>query len=165
MQLHLLLLLFCFQYVSARNINIDVAAPWPRHSTSFVLELSEFLFDHSPNSFWQYVEKMCLYSEDVDGVLSVNSESNESDRDRIQKVDSIALAAANEIVQPTMRTLMQTMVNNCFIYKFILSVCIYIHIFMYFNLHFIFSCKETIVTFIYTLPCLIYNEMIVTSYQ
>lgn len=130
-QLHLLLLLYCFQYVSARNINIDVAAPWPRHSTSFVLELSEFLFDHSPNSFWQYVEKICLHSEDVDGVLSVNSESNESDRERIQKVDSIALAAANEIVQPTMRTLMQTMVKNRPIYMLILSVYVYIYIFIY----------------------------------
>ena len=67
---------------------------------------------------------MCLYSEDVDGVLSVNSERNESDRDKIQKVDSIALAAANEIVQPTMRTLMQTMVNNCFTFMLMLSVCI-----------------------------------------
>ena len=155
MQFYLLLLLFCFQCVSARNINIDVAAPWPRHSTSFVLELSEFLFDHSPNSFWQYVEKICLYSDDVDGVLSVNSESYESDRDRILKVDSIALAAANEIVQPTMRTLMQTMVKNRPIYMLMYNIYMNVYLFLYFHLHFIFSCDETNVPFIYTLFCLV----------
>jgi predicted regulator of Ras-like GTPase activity (Roadblock/LC7/MglB family) len=83
---------------------------------------------------------MCLYSEDVDGVLSVNSESNESDRDRIQKVDSLALAAANEIVQPTMRTLMQTMVKNHSVRLLILSVCISIYVLIYFYMHFIFLC-------------------------
>lgn len=155
MQFYLLLLLFCFQCVSARNINIDVAAPWPRHSTSFVLELSEFLFDHSPNSFWQYVEKICLHSDDVDGVLSVNSESYESDRDRILKVDSIALAAANEIVQPTMRTLMQTMVKNRPIYMLMYNIYMNVYLFLYFHLHFIFSCDETNVPFIYTLFCLV----------
>ena len=109
--MYLLLAFFCLQSVSGRNIKIDVGAPWPRYSTSYVLELSEFLFDHSPNSFWQYVEKICLHSDKIDNVLSVSSDSNQSDRDKIEEIDSLALAVAKEIVQPTMHTLMQTMVR------------------------------------------------------
>ena len=110
--MHLLLVLLCLQYATGRNIKIDVGAPWPRYSTSYVLELSEFLFDHSPNSFWQFVDKICLHSDNIDNVLSVSSDSNQSDRDKIEEIDSLAFAAASEIVQPAMHTLMQTMVKN-----------------------------------------------------
>lgn len=110
--IHFFFVLFCLQSACGRNIKIDVGAPWPRYSTSYVLELSEFLFDHSQNSFWKYVEKICLHSDKIDSVLSLNSESSQSDRDKIEEIDALALKVASEIVQPSMHTLMQTMVRS-----------------------------------------------------
>lgn len=55
---------------------------------------------------------MCLHSDKIDNVLSVSSDSNQSDRDKIEEIDSLAFTVAKEIVQPSMHTLMQTMVRN-----------------------------------------------------
>jgi hypothetical protein len=65
-------LLFLVQLIAlssqcgARNINVEIGASWPEYSTSYILELSEFLFDQSPASYWGYVDSMCLISEKVD---------------------------------------------------------------------------------------------------
>lgn len=106
--------LLSVQLSAARNINIDVEAQWPRHSTSFVLELSEFLSDQSPVSYWSYVDKMCLNSAKVDDVLSISSvQSDEGDAAKLQELDSFAFATASEIVSTSMHSLMKTMVQFC----------------------------------------------------
>lgn len=108
--------LLSVQLSAARNINIDVEAQWPRHSTSFVLELSEFLSDQSPASYWSYVDKMCFNSAKVDDMLSVSSsQSNEGEgcAAKLQELDSFAYAIASEIVSTSMHSLMRTMVRFC----------------------------------------------------
>jgi hypothetical protein len=106
--------LLSVQLSAARNINIDVEAQWPRHSTSFVLELSEFLSDQSPASYWSYVDKMCLNTAKVDDVLSISSaQSNENDAAKLHDLDSFAFATASEIVSTSMHSLMRTMVRFC----------------------------------------------------
>ena len=103
--------LLSIQLAIARNINIDVEAQWPRYSTSFVLELSEFLSDQSPASYWSYVDKMCLNSAKVDEVLSISSvQSNDGDAAKLHDLDSFAFTTASEIVSPSMHSLMKTMV-------------------------------------------------------
>lgn len=43
----------------SRSVEIDVQAPWERHSLSFISELSEFLHDQQPRLFWQFADGMC----------------------------------------------------------------------------------------------------------
>ena len=111
--MRLLALLLLLQQVAARNINIDVGAQWPRYSTSFVLELSEFLSDQSPKSFWSYVDGMCLLSSEIDEAITITAENSDESTDvKLQKLNTLAYSAASEIVQPSMHPLMKTMVST-----------------------------------------------------
>ena len=110
--MRILAVLLLLQLAAARNINIDVGAQWPRYSTSFVLELSEFLSDQSPKSFWSYVNDMCLLNSELDEAVSITAEnSDETTHTKLQKLNALAYAAASKIVQPLMHPLMKTMVS------------------------------------------------------
>ena len=106
------------QLCKARNINIDVGAQWPRYSTSYVLELSEFLFDLSPSSFWEYVDSMCTHSIQIDDVISMSPENDPVNiAKKVKELDSVALLSASEIAfkkipLSTVRSLVQTMVST-----------------------------------------------------
>lgn len=111
--MRLLAVLLLLQHVAARNINIDVGAHWPRYSTSFVLELSEFLSVQSPKSFWSYVDDMCLLSFELDEAVTITAENSDLSTDvKLQKLNALAYAAASKIVQPLMHPLMRTMVSS-----------------------------------------------------
>lgn len=113
--MRLLAVLLLLQHVAARNINIDVGAHWPRYSTSFVLELSEFLSDQSPKSFWSYVDDMCLLSFELDEAVTITAENSDLSTDvKLQKLNALAYAAASKIIQPLMHPLMRTMVSSRF---------------------------------------------------
>jgi len=43
----------------ARQVNVDVSAPWPRYEASFAAEISEFLAHESPELFWKYTNLLC----------------------------------------------------------------------------------------------------------
>ena len=102
----------------ARNINIDVSAQWPRYSTSFMLELSEFLFDLRPKLFWDFVDDMCSHSAIIDDVITASRENvlSEKKYDKQHELESVALSSAIKIAYaemplPAMGSLMNTMVN------------------------------------------------------
>lgn len=106
------------QLSNARNINIDVGAQWPRYSTSYLLELSEFLSDLSSESFWEYVDSMCAHSVQIDDVIAISSESaDENNRNKVMELESVSLLSATEIARkkiplPAVRSLVHTMVST-----------------------------------------------------
>ena len=113
------------QLNEARNINIDVSAEWPRYSTSFMLELSEFLFDLRPKLFWDYVNEMCSHSATIDDVIVTSTENvlSEKKYEKLHELESVALSSAvniaySEMPLPAMGSLMNTMVKfhyiNCY---------------------------------------------------
>ena len=115
-----ILLIFVFQLAAGRNVDIQVGAQWPEHSSSFILELSEFLSDQSPESFWEYAENMCTYSSAVDDVISFGNvphskERAEEQADKLHQLEAIAYSTAAAIALPAVHTLMDTMVNSDFI--------------------------------------------------
>ena len=92
------------QITDSRTVTIAVGASWPQHPASYLLEMSEFMHDQAPESFWQYAEAMCLSSSVVDASLTATDSSS-------SKLQSVALAAANHIVSSSMQPLMETMVG------------------------------------------------------
>lgn len=118
--LYLIFSLFV-QNINGRNINIEVEALWPKYSTSFILETSEFLFDQSPLAFWKYVDDICYYSDKVDSVIStkisnhasnnvVNTNQNENVNKRAV-LESLSYSVAKQIALPSTHNLMSTMVR------------------------------------------------------
>jgi Thioredoxin-like domain len=93
---------------ASRTVNIDLSAPWPRYTTSVIPEVSEFLSDHSPESFWSFVDDMCKDSKPIDIANTVTAEHS---ADHVANIRQIAVSKASEILPPTMRPLMESMAD------------------------------------------------------
>jgi hypothetical protein len=103
----LLLSLSSLSVTFGRNIQIDVKSSWPRYSSSFVAELSEFLYEQSPQSFWKYVDELCAASDKLDASISGAQQS----ADAFSDLHSTAFDAASKIAAKSMHNLMDTMLG------------------------------------------------------
>ena len=91
--------------VFARNINVDVKAPWQPHIVSFIAEYSEFVFEHSSEYFWKFTSDVCAISEKVDEVIE------KKNSDTVNEVQSLVSASAVKQVPKAFYSLMDTMIG------------------------------------------------------
>lgn len=109
-------LVFYLTAASGRSVTVDVKAPWAQHPLSFLPELSEYVFDESPQSFWKYVDAVCEHQSEVDGILSelaANSTSHSADHlsEQVADLQSAATTIASALTPAPMHTLMNTMIG------------------------------------------------------
>ena len=103
---HLITVLLAYvATVNSRNVVIDVKAAWSRYTTSFIAEVSEFLFEQSPSAFWKFVDSVCEQSDKVELALTQNSQ------DAIIELHSLAFDIGTSIVPKQMHSLMDTMLG------------------------------------------------------
>ena len=90
----------------ARQVNVDVSAPWPRYQGSFTAEISEFLAHENPDYFWKYTELLCQ-TPYPDNYEAFRIEGN-SDR---QAIITAAFNAAQSLIPQELHTLMDTVLG------------------------------------------------------
>jgi hypothetical protein len=88
-----------------RSVSVSVKAPWKAHALSFVPQISEFVFDHTPENFWAYANNLC-FSESFQTAV-VSSAHTE---DQIVDLHATAIDAASALLPSSMHSLMHTMV-------------------------------------------------------
>lgn len=103
--LTLLVVLCSIVSLLARNINVDVKAPWQPHIVSFIAEYSEFVSEHSSEYFWRYTSDVCANSKMVDEVIE-NKNS-----DTVNELQSLVSASAVKQVPKPFYSLMDTMIG------------------------------------------------------
>lgn len=91
--------------VVSRNVFIDVKTPWPRYTTTFIAEISEFLFEQSPHDFWTYTDAVCLHSKVVDDAILTGSQDSAAD------LQSISFELGTTIAPQPMHSLMDTLLG------------------------------------------------------
>ncbi len=102
----------------ARHVNIDVKAPWPRYTSSSIVELAEFISQQKDDSmYWNFVDAMCVRAVETNEVIRQTS------NDAVVEVQSIAFDAAASVIPPSMHSLMETFIG---VGGFVPSVSTYI---------------------------------------
>jgi hypothetical protein len=91
--------------IFGRNVVIDVKAPWKRYSTSFSAELSEFISEHSSESFWKFVEGMCSDPSKIESAMLHGSHESCTD------LQSVAFEIGTTVVPQSLHTLMDTLLG------------------------------------------------------
>ena len=94
--------------VAARHVHVDVkSSGWPRYSLSDIAETAEAVSEHSPPSFWLYVEELCRQSERIDS-LSSDVSSGSSNSEAMAELQTIAMDAAQAVTPSSLHALMGT---------------------------------------------------------
>lgn len=94
--------------VNARHVHVDVkSSGWPRYSLSDIAETAEAVSEHSPPSFWLYVEELCKHSERIDS-LSSDVSSGTSNSEAMAELQTIAMDAAQAVTPSSLHSLMGT---------------------------------------------------------
>ncbi len=101
--------------VSAREVFVDVSAPWPVYGTETLVEVGEMVSSTLTESgavegesfktniaYWKYLKGLCAQHTTIDAALSP--------LDR-QTLDQIAFTAAQGIISPALYPLTETMVK------------------------------------------------------
>lgn len=109
--LYYYLLLLNIVLTLGRTVNVNVLAPWSQrysNKLAFTSELSEFLFDISPDLFWSFTDNICNYNNQIikefeDG----GNASNLADEDIQASVFDIGAS----LVPQSLQSLMYTMIG------------------------------------------------------
>ena len=108
----LLLAVLCSLHVEiarARQVNVDVSAPWPRYQASFAAEISEFLAHESPELFWKYTNLLCeAPTADTSGVEGKSHADNEAAG---QAALTAGFNAAQSLLPRSLHTLLDTVLG------------------------------------------------------
>ncbi len=65
--------LLFYVVAEGREIQVNLNAPWASRSVDPIIEVAEFISQHSSASLWSYVDQLCLNSKVVDDSLNSSS--------------------------------------------------------------------------------------------
>jgi hypothetical protein len=90
-------------HAAARNVVVDVRAPWKRYSASSIAEIAEFIADESNELFWKYVDGMCKETERVESALQDST---------VNDIQTLAFEVATSVVSPTFSPSMVSLMDT-----------------------------------------------------
>jgi hypothetical protein len=106
----LLTVTFLNSPVASREILVDVKAPWNQRNIDSILEIGEFISNHSPENFWEYISSLCTTTEVFDRALMNTSYAAQ------QEVKLMAQFHGKKVLSTNIHNLMTAAVLNLEMY-------------------------------------------------
>lgn len=106
--LSIVTLLFYISINEAREVEVEVQAPWTSASQPYVVltDVAEFITDISnPALYWSYIDELCSNTESIESALRLDAAESANE------LENIAYAAAGKVISSELMAVLQTSIS------------------------------------------------------